>query len=249
MPGLRALLVDVGGTLVNDATWIPPDRYRELRLRRLAEAFGDDRPWFADLVDHAFEGGAAPAFEQRTAAAVTAFLADRGFTPGEADVEAICRANAAPIRELVEIEEHALESMRAARDLGLSLAICSNTLWRDDADSRRDWDELGFGGIFDVHVTSHSTGHEKPHPAMFERCFVALGVSAPESAIVGDRPERDVAGARVVGMRAIWKRPFDFDGEPQPTPDAEISCLADLLPILRTWMDAQSPHQPQEAKT
>lgn len=234
MPSLRALLVDVGGTLVNDAAWIPPDRYRELRLRRLAEAFGEERPWFAELVDHAFEG-AAPEFEQRTAAAVTAFLAERGVTPDEAEVEAICRANAAPIRELVQLEEHALEAMRAARALGTRMAICSNTLWRDDVDSRRDWDELGFGDLFDAHVTSHSTGFEKPHPAMFERCLDALGVSADEAAIVGDRPERDVAGARAVGMRAIWKRPYDFEGDPDPEPDATITCLADLEPILRTW--------------
>lgn len=235
MGSLRALLVDVGGTLVNDAAWIPPDRYRELRLRRLAEAFGEERPWFAELVDHAFEGGAAPEFEQRTAAAVTAFLVGRGVTPDEAEVEAICRANAAPIRELVEVEEHALESMRAARTLGLRMAICSNTLWRDDVDSRRDWDQLSFGDLFDAHVTSHSTGFEKPHPAMFERCLDALEVSADEAAIVGDRPERDIAGARAVGMRAIWKRPYDFEGDPDPEPDATIACLADLEPILRTW--------------
>jgi HAD superfamily hydrolase (TIGR01509 family) len=247
MSPLRALLVDVGGTLVNDATWVPPGRHRELRLRRMAEALGDERPWFAELVDHAFEEGSAPTFEQRTAAAVTAFLADRGLTPDEAEVEVICRANAAPIRELVELEEHALEAMRAARALGLRMAICSNTLWRNDADSRRDFVELGFGDLFDAHVTSHSTGFGKPHPAMLERCLDALGVSAAEAAIVGDRPERDVAGARAVGMRAIWKRPFDYEGEPDPEPDAVITCLADLAPILRSWSGHDRRDYSQEA--
>src|SRR5918992_1058379 len=244
MPGLQGLLVDVGGTLVNDATWLAPDRYRELRLRRMAEALGGERPWFAELVDHAFEEGSAPAFEQRTAAAVTAFLADRGVTPDESEVEAICRANAAPIRDLVELEEHALEAMRAARELGLRLAICSNTLWRDDADSRRDWEELGFGDLFDVHVTSHSTGFEKPHRAMFERCLDGLGVTAAEAAMIGDRPERDIAGARGVGIRAIWKRPFDFEGDADPSPDATISCLNELIPIVKTWMETDPPTSP-----
>ena len=241
MPALRALLVDVGGTLVNDPTWIPPDRYRELRLRRLAEALGGERPWFAELVDHAFEEGSAPTFEQRTAATVTAFLADRGLTPDEAEVEAICRANAPPIRDLVEVEEHAMEAMRAARALGLRLAICSNTWWRDDVDSRRDWEELGFGDLFDVHVTSHSTGFEKPHPAMFERCLTELGVMAAEAAMVGDRPERDIAGARGMSMRVIWKRPFGFEGDADPAPDATITCLNELIPIVEAWMDASPP--------
>jgi HAD superfamily hydrolase (TIGR01509 family) len=236
MPALRALLVDVGGTLVNDATWIPQDRYRALRLRRLADALGAERPWFADVVDHAFEMGSAPTFEQRTGAAVTEFLLARGHTPDESEVEAICRASAAPMRELVELEEHALEAMRASRALGLRMAICSNTWWRDDADSRRDWDDLGFGDLFDAHVTSHSTGYEKPHPAMFERCLDALGATPSEAAMLGDRPERDVAGARAVGMRAIWKRPVDFEGEPDPAPDATITCLADLPPILAGWI-------------
>jgi HAD superfamily hydrolase (TIGR01509 family) len=248
MQRLRALLIDVGGTLVNDATWIAWDKHRELRLRRLAEALGEERPWFAELVDLAFEEGAASSFEQRTAAAVTAFLVERGHTPSEAEVEAVCRANAVPMRELVELEEHALEAMRAARALGLRMAICSNTWWRDDVDSRRDWEELGFGDLFDAHVTSHSTGYEKPHPAMFERCLGALGATAAAATMVGDRPERDIAGARAVGMRAIWKRPFDFEGDPDPAPDATITCLADLPPILEAWSkDPDQPTQSEEA--
>src|ERR687895_151604 len=99
MPGLRGLLVDVGGTLVNDATWLAPDGYRELRLRRMAEALGGQRPGVAELVDHPFEGGRPP-----------------------------------PRR-------------------GLPLGTCSPTLGRNAAASRRDWKELGFGDLFEVHVT------------------------------------------------------------------------------------------------
>lgn len=235
MRPLRALLVDVGGTLVNDATWLPADRFRELRLRRLADALGRERPWLAELVRHTFEEGSATTFEQRTAQAVVSFLAERGVTPTAEEVEEICRANAAPMSEVVQVEEDALASMRAARAMGLRMAICSNTLWRDDADCRRDWEELGFGELFDAYVTSHSTGFAKPHPAMLLRCLDALGASADEAAIVGDRPELDIAGARAVGMRAVWKRPFDFEGPPDPEPDAEITCLADLVPIIAEW--------------
>lgn len=37
---LRALLVDVGGTLVDDATWIERSAYEALMVARLHEAFG-----------------------------------------------------------------------------------------------------------------------------------------------------------------------------------------------------------------
>lgn len=235
MPPLRALLVDVGGTLVDDSTWIPAERHRQARLRRMADALGEERPWFEAFVDHAFEAGAATRHEQRTAEAVTTFLVEHGVAPSEDEVEAICRANAVPLRESVQLEEHALDAMRSARRLGLRMAICSNTLWRGDADTHHDLLELGFDGIFDAVVTSRTTGYEKPHPAIFERCLVALAAAPDEAAILGDRPERDIVGARAVRMRAIWKRPFDFEGLPDPAPDAAVTCLDEVVPIVAAW--------------
>lgn len=236
---LRALLVDVGGTLVNDDTWIPRNRYDALRLRRLTEAIGGQRPWFDALVGHEFVEADPIGHEQRIAEQVTAHLASLGVVTTPDEVEAICRACAMPLHEVVELEEHALDAMRAARSLGLRLAICSNTLWRDDVDSRRDWVAYGFDGLFDAYVTSHSTGFAKPHPAMFERCLEAVGVPASEAAMIGDRPELDVAGARAVGLRAIWKRPLDFIGPPDPAPDVEITSLDELAPILERWVRSE----------
>lgn len=236
MAPLRALLVDVGGTLIDDSTWLPHDRSTELRRARLTAALGGELPWFEEFLDATFEPGEATAYEQRTAQLVAEFLAGRGVQTTPAQVEAICRASAPPMHEVARLEDHARESMEAARVLGVRLAICSNTLWRSDEDARRDWEELGFGHLFEAYVTSHSTGWEKPHAAIFERCLAALGVRPEEAAMLGDRPERDVLGARQLGMRAIWKRPPGFEGAPEPTPDAEISCLADLRPIVEGWV-------------
>jgi HAD superfamily hydrolase (TIGR01509 family) len=236
MPPLRALLVDVGGTLIDDATWLASDRSNRLRRERLAAALGPDQPWFDDFLDATFEGGEASAYEQRTADRVLSFLLERGMQPTPGLVEAICRASAPPMHEVAKVEDHAREAMEAAHGLGLRLAICSNTLWRNDEDSRRDWQELGFGHLFDAYVTSHSTGWEKPHPAIFERCLAALEVRPEEAAMLGDRPERDVLGARELGMRAVWKRPPNFVGQPDPEPDAELTCLRDLRSILERWV-------------
>jgi putative hydrolase of the HAD superfamily len=232
---LRGLLVDVGGTLVDDRTWIPPYRYREARLRRMADALGGTQPWFEEFVDHAFEGGSATPHEQRTAEVVAAFLVERGLTATDAQLEAICRANAVPLRDAVQLEPHAVEAMQRARAMGLRMAICSNTLWRGDEDVRQDLADFGFDAIFDAIATSLSTGYEKPHPAIFERCLAELDVGPEEAAIVGDRLDRDVAGARGVGMRAIWKRSPDFADPPEPVPDAEIASLLELIPIVEAW--------------
>jgi len=62
---LRALLVDVSGTLVDDRSWAHP-RIAELTRQRLAAAFGGERPWFAALQSYTLEsfGYAPPGWEQ-----------------------------------------------------------------------------------------------------------------------------------------------------------------------------------------
>ncbi len=234
---LKVLLVDVGGTLVDDARWLERDRYQALMISRLRDAFGTDLPWFALLANYRWTESDAPSWEQRTVELVTAALAEHGVEASAEEVERICRACAAPLSQVVELADGAHEAVRAIRALGVRMVICSNTLWRNDADSRRDWEELGFGDCFDAYVTSHDTGFGKPHPAIFERALAAVGAEASQAAIIGDRPERDIAGARSVGMRVIWMRPPDFIGPPEPEPDAEVSRWAEVPPIIRAWLD------------
>jgi HAD superfamily hydrolase (TIGR01509 family) len=233
---LKALLVDVGGTLVDDATWIERSQYEALMVSRLNEAFGTDHPWFAPLAGHRFVESDAPTWEQRTVEVVTAMLAEQGYRAAAEQVERICRACAAPLSQVVQLADGALEAVRAIRSLGVRMVICSNTLWRNDADSRRDWHELGFGECFDAYVTSHDTGFGKPHPAMFERALAAVDARPSQAAIIGDRPELDLARARGVGMRSIWMRPPDFIGEPDPAPDAIVSGWSEVRPIVELWL-------------
>ncbi len=232
---LKALLVDVGGTLVNDATWLTRERHEALMVARLRDAFGTDHHWFARLASHPFAESDASTWEQRTAEAVMAFLTEQGIEASAEEVERICRACAAPLSQVVELADGALDAVRAIHTLGLPMVICSNTLWRNDLDVRRDWDGFGFDGYFEACVTSHDTGFGKPHPAIFERAMAAVDARASEAAIIGDRPDLDLAGARTVGMRSIWMRPPDFRGDPQPRPDATVTRWSEVPPILRAW--------------
>lgn len=232
---LRALLVDVGGTLVDDATWIERPAYESLMVSRLHEAFGVRHPWFEHLARYRFVEADPLSWEQRTLEVVAASLAEHGFRPSDEELERICRACAAPLSQVVKLSSGALEAIRAIHGIGVRMAICSNTLWRNDADSRRDWEELGFGDYLDAYVTSHDTGFAKPHPAMFERAVAALDTDASQAAIIGDRPELDLAGARSAGMRSIWMRPPDFDGEPDPAPDVAVTRWSEVPAIVRSW--------------
>lgn len=234
--GLRALLVDVGGTLVDDATWIDRAEHERMMVARLRDAFGSDLPWFADLASHPFAESDAPPWEQRTAEFVVSFLIERGVEVSASEVERICRACAPPLSQIVQVAAGAREAIHAMHDLGVRMVICTNTLWRNDADVKRDWEELGLGDCFDGYVSSHDAGHGKPHPAMFERSLAMVESGADRAAIIGDRPERDIAGARAVGMRAIWMRPPDFIGPPDPDPDAEVHHWSEVPPIIEGWV-------------
>ena len=238
--GLDALLIDVGGTLVDDATWMERGEYERRMVARLREALGTDEPWFETLAGHPFTDSDAPEWEQRTAEVVVAWLADGGVEVTAEQVERICRAFALPLRDVVELADGARQAVEAIHAMGIPMVLCTNTLWRNDADVRRDWEELGFGHLFAGYVSSHDTGYGKPHPAMLERCLDVVGADASRAAIIGDRPERDIAGARAVGMRAIWMRPPDFVGLAEPAPDAEVRRWAEIPPIVESWRNAQA---------
>lgn len=233
---LKALLVDVGGTLVDDATWLKRDRYEAHMVSRLRDAFRTDHPWFAPLARHRFIESDATTWEQRTVEVVTAMLAEHGYRASAEEVERICRACAPPLSQVVQLADGAHEAVHKIRELGVRMVICSNTLWRNDADSRRDWEELGFGDCFDGYVTSHDTGFAKPHAAMFERALAAVDARPSQAAIIGDRPELALAGARSVGMRSIWMRPPDFVGQPEPVPNAAVSGWSEVQPIIEQWL-------------
>ena len=235
MAHLQALLVDVGGTLVRDDTWLPLADYRARMAQRIAALYDGTQPsWVRDLLTHEFVED-SPQYEHGIADEVAAFLAERGYVVSVDEAERICRACALPLHELVEVEPDARTALEDARRRGLRIAICSNTLWRNDDDSRRDWTDFGMADLFDAYVTSNGTGFAKPHPRIFERALQLLDVRPDAAAMVGDQLSRDIAGARALGIRTIWKRPAGHNGPVEPQPDVTITSLAELGPVLRDW--------------
>jgi putative hydrolase of the HAD superfamily len=105
-------------------------------------------------------------------------------------------------------------------------------------------DEYGLAPYLQVVTISSNVGYLKPHPAIFQHALDALDVEAEETVMVGDSLRCDVAGAKGVGMIAVWKRPpvdeptelgadkVDVLGE--IAPDYAIENLWDLteLPVL-----------------
>jgi len=112
---------------------------------------------------------------------------------------------------------------------GLKLAVLS------DAPCREAWLRLCYlqlQHVFNSVITSEDTGHKKPHPATFRKVLSLIGCEPGETIMVGDWPERDLVGAREVGMHTVFARyGFAFDRAPVGNEGAEF-VIDDIRQIL-----------------
>jgi putative hydrolase of the HAD superfamily len=124
---------------------------------------------------------------------------------------------------------------RHLRERGIKVGVLSNTMWP------RDWHEEVFRrdgvlDLIDAAVYSSEIDWTKPHPEAFAAAMAALGVTDPGRCVfVGDRPYDDVHGAQSTGMRAVLVPNSDVPPFADAVPDAVISSLAELLPIIDSW--------------
>ena len=73
---------------------------------------------------------------------------------------------------------------------------------------------LGIESYIDVLVTSEEAGEEKPSQRMFELVMEKTGFSANEMLMIGDNKERDIQGAKALGIEAIlYQNDKDIIGE------------------------------------
>lgn len=93
----------------------------------------------------------------------------------------------------------AREALRGLAARGLRLGVASNFDHRLPGLLA----ELGLLPPLERVVLPGEVGAAKPDRRLFEAAVSALGVSAHETVYVGDDPERDVAGARAAGLRAV----------------------------------------------
>lgn len=112
---------------------------------------------------------------------------------------------------------------------GMKLAVVS------DAPRREAWLRLcylNFHHFFDAVVTFEDTGERKPGPAPFRRALELLRVEPHEAIMVGDWPERDVAGAAQVGMVTVFARYGDTFGTNVSDARYDIDDISQLMDII-----------------
>ena len=87
--------------------------------------------------------------------------------------------------------------------IGIKLAVVS------DAPSREAWMRIYYLNLhhhFDIVLTFDDTNARKPSPIPFQMALKELKTEPSETLMVGDWPERDMRGAKNVGMKTAYAK-------------------------------------------
>lgn len=87
----------------------------------------------------------------------------------------------------------------------------------------------GIADFFEVIVTSESTGAKKPNPEIFYHSMQEANADASNSAMIGDNPRTDIAGAKEVGMSSVL---YDPSGNKRSMADVSIQSLIELIKLF-----------------
>ena len=124
---------------------------------------------------------------------------------------------------------HVTSTLMALLKRGIKLAVLS------DAPSREAWLRLchvNLHHIFSLAVTFDDTQERKPSPKPFLRVLKELDVQPAEALMVGDWADRDIVGAKAVGMRTAFARYGDTFQTVEHGADFDLKDVSDLLKIV-----------------
>ena len=114
--------------------------------------------------------------------------------------------------------------------LGIKLAVVS------DAPSREAWMRIYYLNLyhfFDAVITFDDSGERKPSSKPFEMALNKLQLKAEDSLMIGDWPERDVVGAKQIGMRTAFAVYGDTFGTNNSGADWDIQDVSEIITIIK----------------
>lgn len=91
---------------------------------------------------------------------------------------------------------------------------------------------LGLHHYFDHVITFDDTRHKKPSPVPFQMALDYLGTKPEETLMVGDWAERDIAGAKALGIKTAWAKYGDEFHTKESGAVYELSDVMELVDIV-----------------
>ena len=92
---------------------------------------------------------------------------------------------------------------------------------------------LGLHHYFDEIITSEDFGVKKPDPKPYRRALELLGTKAEETLMVGDWPDRDIKGAKGVGMLTAWAKYGDTFGTKESGADYVLNDIYEVVGLIK----------------
>jgi len=239
---LTAVLFDLGGTLVyqDDHKGV-----REARLRSLNVSLRDrgckiGLPLMRRMFDQVFKPVYSRCEQTDTEVPVEEpfkeFLARLGIEA--ADPQFIQDALAdfmSPEIESWKLYPDTIMLLSSLKDMGLKLGLVSNA--SSHTVIAVIIERLNIARFFDAVVTSAQLKLRKPKPEIYKKALESLGVDPSEAVMVGDTVKGDIGGAKSLGMKAILIKRAESKKEEGPDPDAVVESLAEVLSVVKDWME------------
>lgn len=258
---LKAALFDVGDTLVEH--WTPRDRLNELLREALRREFGEvawhdqfiaaalgpsaSNVWQSSSAGHlatSADRHSADALKQETLRWYADWFRNAQIGIDDIDLDRLRVAMSVPLDLVSTPVPGAFTAVRWCKASRLRVILVTNTLSRGDDEVWEDWRRFGLSDAIDGVVSSHSTGWQKPHRAIYERALAMAGARPEEAFMVGDRLDADILGAKRLGMRAVWRRTEHDQPNVDIEPDATVDDLTQLPAIVTSWLGVRSAHIP-----
>ena len=244
---LDTVIFDLGGTLIEYAG--PYAAWPDLETPGLSAAYqylnqnGRHLPAFERFKQTGFD--LLPARWQRAVGGVqnlrlVDLLAEVLQTTGAEEIPADHLAKAAELYQSAICTQAVLmpgarEAVARLKAAGCKLGLVSNTMFTGAA-HKADLARFGLLDYFDAMLFSADVNKWKPNPDPFWRVLAELGAAAETAVYIGDDPGSDVVGGQRAGMRTVHFQSSQRFPEPDGVqPDARISRLDDLFPIISRW--------------
>jgi putative hydrolase of the HAD superfamily len=127
---------------------------------------------------------------------------------------------------------HVIPTLIKLKERGYKLGVVS------DAPRMKAWLRLAamkISDFFDVVITLDDTDRKpKPNPAPYKAALLKMGLKPDEVIFVGDNPNRDILGAKRLGIRTVLAKYGEWTKAKDKSmrPDHEINDVKELLDIL-----------------
>jgi HAD superfamily hydrolase (TIGR01662 family) len=239
---VRAVLFDYGMTLVHFERPVEAIEAAQDAIARCIEAAGHPRPPASLLRSAVHDRVEAEVGAHDASGALeeidVATLEQRAFSDIGLALDAELRDRCSVLAQEawwagVRLYPDTIATLRALRDAGLRVGICSNASYRA-ATMHEQLRHIGLDTLIDAATFSAEVGWRKPSPRLFTAALTSLGARAAHTVFVGDRLREDIVGASRAGMRTVLvaRDRSAAHTVQQDGPDAVIGSLSELPALL-----------------